>query len=253
MTDVKDQVGMLFVGILNILTCYAGGIYILVENKKCCIQQHGDTGRSSDYPPSRIFWGLMSLSYGTMPFFGLWDNIVRITEYSNEDMAGLSAFFSVMTLMFLFTATSIDYKLFGKCGTFSNFCLLMTHIIISLFWLLLFLIPDLRNIAYQIYPRCMLPIALPCAIFILLYLKKRQNITKNGIIILSLALIMAIFGYGSLIVFKEGSALRMYGWYIFCWFSVLLLIGLYYLMHIVTSENNLQSNQTMLNGKSKQI
>lgn len=239
MVEAKNQVGMLILGIFNILSCYIIGVYILVQNRYYCFQNHGNFGPSSNYPRSRVFWALMSLSYGTMPFFGLWDNIVRITEYSNRDMAGLSAFFSVMTLMFLFSANSIDYRLFGKCHKYSSLCLTIIHIIIAIFWLVLFLVPQLNNIAYAIYPRCMLPIAFPCAVMMGLYIcKKRQDARLKGCILLGLALIMAVLGYGSLIVFEEGNALRMYGWYLFCWLSVLLLLAIYYVLHIASYERD---------------
>ena len=72
MVEAKDQVGMLIVGIFNILSCYAAGVYILIENThNCCLRNQLIP---NSYPRSKIFWALMSFSYGTMPFFGLWDN-----------------------------------------------------------------------------------------------------------------------------------------------------------------------------------
>eukprot|EP01084_Bolivina_argentea_P119460 211798_1 len=142
MATTKDTAGMLMVGILNIISCYMCGFLTYRYGKQLGV-------------PSKIPWALFQISYGTMPFFGLWDNIVRISKYSNRDMAGMSAFFSVLTLMFLVSAALIDNKIYNITWNLKH--ILFYSFIIIPFWLILFLVPSLHDIAYAIYPICMLP------------------------------------------------------------------------------------------------
>ena len=223
MTEVKNQVGMLFVGLINVLSCYIAGIIIWKFGKELNVA-------------SSIPWCLLQISYGTMPFFGLWDNLVRISEYNNRDMNGFSSFFSVMTLMFLASATIIDSKLVNITWNLKH--ILVYLLIIIPFWLILFLVPQLDSIAYAIYPICMLPIALPCTILIIYYLRKLNILCGYAGFILFLSLLFSVLGFMSLVIWDRENPARMYGWYIFCWLSVILLFVLWCFVHIYKKLDN---------------
>lgn len=251
-TNTDEAVGMVALGVCNVVSCWVIGVYILtykvdhdddhyhINNSETrlnitenTIATHKDR-TSWHYPQSRPFWGLMALSYGTMPLFGLWDNIVFISKYSNEYLAGFSAFFSVMTLIFLFTSNAIDVNLFGKCNQLNNTYISIILVIISIIVLLLFEIESLRFIGYMLYPVCILPFGFCSCIMIIVYLIKRKNkcLFFQGILMLGIASVVALLGLASLVVFNDNSTLRSYGWYGFCWIGILCLLSLYYLMHM---------------------
>lgn len=223
MSDVKNTIGMLFVGIINVLSCYIAAFITYRFGKRLNVS-------------SSIPWCLLQISYGTMPFFGLWDNLVRISKYDNRDMNGFSSFFSVMTLMFLGSATIIDSKL-GNIQWNIKHILIYLFIIIP-FWLILFLVEELDKIAYSIYPLCMLPIALPCTILIIYHLRKLSILYGIAGFILFSSLIFSVLGFMSLVIFERENPLRMYGWYIFCWLSVILLFVLWSFIHIYKRLDN---------------
>eukprot|EP01083_Nonionella_stella_P053321 141085_1 len=221
MSNVKNTVGMLVVGIVNVLSCYTAAFVTYWIGKKLNVA-------------SRIPWCLLQISYGTMPFFGLWDNLIRISTYSNRDMNGLSSFFSVTTLMFLVSAALIDNKYVSW-----NLKHVVFYVLLAIpFWLILFLVPSLNQVADLVYPICMLPIALPSAGLIIYYLKKLNILCGIGGLILFVSLSFSILGFASLMIWDKEEPERMYGWYIFCWLSVILLYGLWHYVHVYKLLDN---------------
>ena len=86
---------MLAIGIINIVSCYGAAMATFLFGQRLEVN-------------STMPWMLLQLSYGTMPWFGLWDDLVWTSKYSNPTMNGFSSFFSVMTMCFLVSAAFID-------------------------------------------------------------------------------------------------------------------------------------------------
>eukprot|EP01084_Bolivina_argentea_P303726 524453_1 len=229
MSDAKNTVGMLILGIINVLSCYIAGFMTYKHGKKLNVN-------------SKTPWCLLQLSYGTMPFFGLWDSLIRISKYDNRDMNGLSSFFSVMTLMFLVSATLIDNKICNISWNIKHMLIYM--FIIIPFWLILFLVPALDTIAYSVYPLCMLPIALPAATMIIYYLHKLNILCGTAGFLLLMSLLFSVLGFVSLKIWDKDNSARMFGWYIFCWLSVILLYILWTFVHVVKKLDNDNFNAT---------
>ena len=229
MVSESNIVGMLAFGVINVLSCYIAGFVTYRYGEKLNVW-------------SAIPWALLQISYGTMPFFGLWDELVGYDRY----MDALSAFFSIMTMMFLISATIIDSKC---CNIKWNLKHVLFYIFVIIpFWLILFLIPELHTISDVIYPICILPIGLLCYILMIYYLKQLNILCGIAGFILLLSLLMNIVGFLSRAIIDEENPARTYGWYLSNWLAVVLLFVLWCFVHI---HKKLDINDKDQNGTVK--
>lgn len=219
MSNVAVDIGLLAVGIINVLSCYIAGFITYRYGKKLNVS-------------SSIPWCLLQISYGTMPIFGLWEELVGDHWY----MHSFSRFFSIMTMMFLTSATIIDSKICSIKWSIKH--VLLYILVIIPFWVILLFVPELSDIADEIFPICILPFAVLGFSLMIYYLITLHVLCGIAGFVLFLSVLMNIFGFMSRIIFDEESAAKDYGWYIFSWLAVIFLFVLWCLIHIYKKLDN---------------
>lgn len=210
----------------NSVTCWALGAYTL---------------RAKPPFPSKLSWGLCFLSYGTMPIFGGGDTFAGFEDCFICD--GLSAFFSMSSVVFILSAALLDAEL---GFTFSTAYRITLGAVISLLAMIC-LVPELLSARNLIYPYSMVPVG---AVAVVLFARKAwsKNIASSWwpTFYLLLGCLLEALGFLS-VVNIFGAEFRRYGWYLFCWLGVVCMWLYWYTIRGCTLRNEAEADADGLN------
>jgi len=215
MGEVKNKPLFWTICGFNILSCWICGAYILYTKPRYS---------------SFLSWAFVFICYGSMPIFGGGDTYAGFGD--NFYFDGLSAFFSLLSVIFVLSASGIDVDIIPFNNT-HKITLSATVILVGI----LCLVEPLESVRNVIYPLGALPLIIITGYFIYKRTKyPHMIISKAPITWLCMGLLFEILGFAS-VVDLFGNTFAPYGWYLFCWLGVLCVFMCWYTMRDLTLQH----------------